>query len=212
MADPIIFGPNYSTYVRSVRMALEEKGAAYKLHEVDIFSGENQNPDFLARQPFGKVPAFEHDGFQVYETDAITRYIDMTFEGPSLQPHDARGQARMTQIIGIVNAYAYPPIVGKLVIQRLVMPKLNETPDEQAIAEALPDARKVLAELERLIGENAYAAGSHLSLADLQLLPVLDYLSMTPEGGELLADVPRVKALHAKLAERESAKRTAPQL
>jgi len=65
----VIHGPSYSTYVRSVRLAFEEKGAAYELAEVDILKGENKQPAYQALQPFGPVPAFEHDGFKLYETD-----------------------------------------------------------------------------------------------------------------------------------------------
>jgi glutathione S-transferase len=53
----------------------------------------------VARHPFGKIPAFEHDSFRLYEAGAIARYIDEAFAGVPLQPADVRGRARMTQII-----------------------------------------------------------------------------------------------------------------
>lgn len=213
MSDPVIHGPAYSTYVRSVRLAFLEKGAPYALNEVDIFAGENQTPAHLARHPYGKVPAFEHDGFALYETDAILRYVDLAFDGPSLQPADARGQARMTQIMKVVDAYGYPPLIGTLVVQRLVMPKLGETPNEQAITEAIPEARKALGELEKLIAGPDVAVGDRLSLADLHLVPVLDYLATTaPEGPELLEGAPRIKALYESLARRDSVRQTRPSL
>lgn len=95
MAKPVIYGPAYSTYARTVRLALEEKGADYDLVEVDILSGVNQTPEHLARHPFGKVPAFEHDGLALYETDAIIRYVNEAFRGTDLVPSDAAGRARM---------------------------------------------------------------------------------------------------------------------
>jgi glutathione S-transferase len=55
MSQPVVHGPAYSTYTRTVRLALEEKGAGYKLDEVDIRCGAGQDPAHLARQPFGKV-------------------------------------------------------------------------------------------------------------------------------------------------------------
>ena len=73
MAPPIIYGPALSTYVRTVRLVLDEKAAAYELVEIDILKGGNKTPEYLARHPFGRVPAFEHDGFALYETSAITR-------------------------------------------------------------------------------------------------------------------------------------------
>src|SRR5262249_12100896 len=90
MASPVVYGHAYSTYTRTARLVLEEKGIEYELEEVDILQGAGQSPAHLARQPFGKVPAFEHDGFRLYETIAITRYIDEAFPGPKLQPADAK--------------------------------------------------------------------------------------------------------------------------
>lgn len=65
MAKPIIYGPAYSTYARTVRLALEEKGVGYDLVEVDLLGGAAKAPEHLARHPFGKVPAFEHDGCEL---------------------------------------------------------------------------------------------------------------------------------------------------
>lgn len=54
----------------------------------------------LARQPFGKVPAFEHDGFALYEMQAILRHVDEVFAGNGLQPNDAK---RRAQILTKIN-------------------------------------------------------------------------------------------------------------
>jgi glutathione S-transferase len=212
MANPTIHGPNFSTYVRSVRMALEEKGQAYDLNEVNIFAGENQSEAHLARHPWGKVPAFEHDGFQLYETSAILRYLDAAFAEPALQPTDARGQARMTQIQAIVDSYAYATLIGTLVINRLVKPNLGDSPDEQAIRDCLPEARKVMGEIDRLVGDDGFAVGGTLTLADLHLLPVLAYVAMTDEGAELFEQAPKLKRLYDTVSVRQSAKTTVPQL
>lgn len=212
MTDPVVHGPNFSTYVRTVRLALEEKGAAYTLNEVDIFAGENQSEAHLKRHPWGKVPAFEHDGFDLYETHAICRYVDAAFDGPALQPNDAKSVARMTQIVDIVDAYGYGTLIGIIVINRLVKPQLGDSPDEQAVAASLSEARKVLGELERLIGDDGFAVSGKLSLADLHLLPVLDYLAMTEEGGELFRETPKLKKLYDALSARDSVRKTQPQL
>ena len=84
MAKPIVYGPSLSTYTRTVRVVLEEKGVEYELKPVNIMAGEAQGSEHTGRHPFGKVPAFEHDGFSLYETVAISRYIDRVFPGPSL--------------------------------------------------------------------------------------------------------------------------------
>jgi glutathione S-transferase len=90
-----------------VRLALEEKGVAYELVPVDIFAVDGPPSEHVTRHPFGKIPAFEHTGFCLYEAGAITRYIDEAFGGPPLQPADPRNRARMNQIISILDSYAY---------------------------------------------------------------------------------------------------------
>ncbi len=77
MAHPIVYGPAMSTYVWSARLALAEKGVTHEL--VDVPFGTHRAEPHLSRQPFAKVPAFEHDGFALYETQAIMRYVDERF-------------------------------------------------------------------------------------------------------------------------------------
>src|SRR5581483_1791031 len=69
MARPVVYGPAGSTYVWSVRLGLAEKGVAHELVELPF--GAHREEPHLQRHPFAKVPAFEHDGFQLYETQAI---------------------------------------------------------------------------------------------------------------------------------------------
>ena len=189
MADPILYGPAYSTYVRTARLALEEKGVSHQLVEVDFLQGE-MPAEQVARHPFGKVPAFEHDGFALYEACAISRYIDMAFAGPALQPTDAKGAARMTQIVSVLDSYAYGPTISQLVIQRMVQPMLGGQSDEAAISAALPAVDKAMAALDALIGDNAWLAGDALSLADLHAAPIFAYFTATPEAASILADKP----------------------
>src|ERR1700730_7833697 len=85
---PIVFGAPYSVYVRAVRLALEEKGVAYELVPLHIFAPGGPSEEHLQRHPFGKIPAFKHAGFHLYEAGAVTRYVDEAFSGPALQPAD----------------------------------------------------------------------------------------------------------------------------
>ncbi|CAM5211102.1 Glutathione S-transferase OS=Bosea thiooxidans OX=53254 GN=ARD30_25575 PE=4 SV=1 [Bosea thiooxidans] len=87
----------YSVYVRAVRLALEEKGVAYRLDPVDVFAKDGPPASLLERQPFGRIPAFEHDGFRLYEAGAIERYVDEAFPGlRSSLPHRASAPASIS--------------------------------------------------------------------------------------------------------------------
>ena len=210
MTDPILYGPAYSTYVRSCRLALEEKGQVYDFVEIDMFGGAHKEPDFLARHPFGKVPAFEHDGFPLYETGAILRYVDEVFAGPRLQPEDAHARARMNQAISIADNYAYTSLIFPIVIERLVEPSSDNTPDEAAIADALPQARTALAAFASLLGDRDFLAGEAPGLADLHLVPIYDYFAQTPEGETLLAEVPTLRRWWERMSARPSVAKTRP--
>ena len=86
MAHPIVYGPADCSYVWSVRLAITEKGVTHELVDVPFGAPLAQAP--LSRQPFAKLPAFEHDGFTPYETQAIVRYVDERFPGAPSQPED----------------------------------------------------------------------------------------------------------------------------
>jgi glutathione S-transferase len=208
MARPIVYGPAGSTYVWSARLALAEKGVAHQL--VDVGIGAHREEPHLARHPFAKVPAFEHDGFTLYETQAILRYIDEGFPSAPLQPTDLHQFARMNQIIGIVDAYAWPSIAAGILFNRMLAPRLGLPVDETAIAEALPRARLCVSEIERLMGDQQFLAGERLSLADLMVIPLLSYFSRVPEGAAPLAEHPVLRAWIARMEGRQSFQVTKP--
>jgi glutathione S-transferase len=143
---------------------------------------------------------------------AITAYIDRAFGGPRLTPDDPKCEARMRQVIGLIDSYGYPALITRLFIQRAVMPMLGGTADEAMIQNALPQARLVLGEIERLRGSGPWLAGPGLSLADLHLAPIVAYLTMIPEGTELLAGHKPLQTWWQHMAERPSVQNTAPKL
>ena len=143
MGKPIVYGADYSVYVRIVRLALEEKGIDYGLVPVDVFAAGGIPGWYLEHHPFGRIPAFEHDGFRLFEASAIARYVDEAFAGPALQPTDARTRATMNQIIGMLDAYSYRAMVWDVAVERLE----KEAPDEALIANGLRQAETVLLSL-----------------------------------------------------------------
>jgi glutathione S-transferase len=208
MSDPVLYGLSRSVYTRIARLALEEKGVSYTLEEVEIFGSSGAPAEHLARQPFGRIPAFAHDGFMLYETGAITRYVDETFAGTRLQPQDARSRARMNQVIGIVDSYAYRPMVWGVFGTRIVAPRAGTEVNETIVAEALAKSRTCCFALQAILGTNRYFTGAELTLADLHALPILLYFSLTPEGVAALAAHPRLRAWLDNVAARPSVQRT----
>jgi glutathione S-transferase len=209
MANPIVYGPAFSTYVWSARLALAEKGVTHEL--VDVPFGAHREEPHLSRQPFAKIPAFEHEGFSLYETQAIIRYVDERFAGAPLQPEDVHQWSRMNQIIGIVDAYVWPCIAGTILFNRVLVPRfLGGTPDEAAIAAALPRARLCLAEIERLMEDNRFLAADFVTLADLMAVPLLYFFSRVPDGREPTAEHPKLQTWLRNMENRQSFQVTKP--
>src|SRR5262245_28683222 len=199
----VLHGYRYSVYQRIARLALAEKGVAYERVEVNPFAADVPAA-YLALHPFGRVPALVHDGFALYETAAITRYIDRVFAGPALQPADPKALARMDQIIGVVDAYGYWPLVRQVFSQAVFSPRLGQPGDAAEVAKGLAASVKVLAALERLAADDAFLVGPSLSLADLHLGAMLAYFVQAKDGAALLHNCVRLAAWWQKFSRRAS--------
>jgi glutathione S-transferase len=205
----VLHGYHYSVYNRIARLALAEKGVAYDRVEVNPFA--DIPPEYLALHPFGRVPTLVHDGFVLYETGAITRYVDRSFPGPGLQPGAPRALARMDQLIGIIDSYGYWPMVRQVFSHRVFRSAAGRPVDEAEIAKGLAGAAKVLPALEALACE-PFLVGRELSLADLHVGAMVAYFTLAPEGAALLAGYPRLAAWWGKLRQRASFAATDPGL
>ena len=204
-----LYGATYSVYVRAVRMALAEKGVSHDLVEVDVFAAGGPPDDHLVRHPFGKIPVLEHDGFQIYETAAITRYVDEAFPGPSLQPADVRDRARMTQIIGVMDSHFYSEIVWGLYVARSDARRAHRPFKEAEIRRQGGRAETCLRALDALAGRDVWLAGEALSLADIHAAPMFALFLQTPEGEELLPGHSRLRSWWAAISARASFAATA---
>jgi glutathione S-transferase len=199
MSQVTVFGASYSVYARIVRLVLEETRTPYELVEIDIFARDSVPPDYASRHPFGRIPAVEHDGFRLFETDAIAGYILERFGDGGLLPADVVHRARMRQIMRIMDNYAYPWLVWGVFVEEMERNRLG-----QLTAEELERGRKCLTVLSDLAGEE-YMAGTQLSLADLWALPMLAYLDLAPTGHKLLQEAPKLSAWLARMRLRPAA-------
>lgn len=197
-----VFGASYSVYVRIVRLVLAEVGVPYDLVEIDIFSKEAVPADYADRHPFGRIPAFEHDGFRLFETDAIVGYIVESFGGGALLPDAARERARMRQVMRIMDNYAYPQLVWGIYVEEMERDRLGRlTPEE------IERGMKCLRVLDGLVA-GEHLAGAQLSLADLWAYPMFVYLDLAPSGRTLLRRFPKLLAWFERMGGRPSAAAT----
>lgn len=202
-----VYGFDASTFVRTVRMLLAEKGADYELIPVNLMTGENKTPEHLARHPFGKIPVVEHGKRRLYETSAITRYLNDVLPGKSLVPGDPMNRARMDMSVAIHDNYGYGALIG-LAGQHL-FPDFVGGKNEQMRQDCLAKSRLVLTEHMKMRGNDPWIAGKDLSLADLFLAPACFYVSITEDAGKAF-DVPGFGDWWNRVQALESYKATPP--
>ena len=207
MSEFIVHSVPGSPYGRSVLATLEEKGASYRF--VSVAPGGSRTEPHISRHPFGRVPALEHNGFALYETQAILRYLDRVLPRPALTPADPKAAGRMDQLMNICDWYLFQGVNNVIGFHRIVGPRLmGLTPDEAAIAAAMPKAHVVFNELSRLLGNKAYLAREEMTLADILIAPQLDFLALTPEWKPLTAATPNLVSWLQRMNARASFKAT----
>jgi glutathione S-transferase len=170
-----------------------------------LIPGTLRQPAHLERHPFGRMPVLDHNGFRLYETQAILRYIDRVLPEPALTPTDARAAARMDQVMNINDWYLFQGCANIIVFQRVIGPMLmNLAPDLETIAQAMPRARTVIGELAKLLDDKPWFAGDRLTLADLLVGPQLELFARAPEWQELAAAAPNLADFLARIEARPS--------
>ncbi len=182
-----LWGFSNSTYVRTVRMVLAEKGVTgYEQVPVNVLKGEPKEPEHLKINPFGKVPVIEVDGFRVIETPAICAYLDAVLPGKSVFPTEPKALARCAMTVGILDSYGYGALLGGVVAYHL-FPDFVGGKNDAAHHEALKTGKLVVGEIMKIRGDDAFIAGAQPTLADFYLAPIFNYVTMTPHKDEFLA-------------------------
>ena len=210
MSKMILWGFDGSTYVRTVKMLLAEKGVTqFEQVPVDVLKGEPKAHEHLQRHPFGKVPVIDHDGMRLIETSAIVRYLNDVLPGPSLVPATAKDRARMDMVIGLIDSYGYAALIGGVAAYHL-FPDFVGGKNDAMRESGLAEGRKVIELAMKAKGPSSFIAGD-LSLADLYLAPVAFYVSLTPDKAALF-DVVGFDGWWEKIQALQSFKQTQPNL
>ncbi len=180
----------------------------YILKPFDVFEPAEHPKEFKSLSPFGKVPVLAHGDLGIYETSAITRYLDQIFPSPSLQPTSPSSLARMNQVISIVDNYAYPILIWKIFVERISAPEEGRECNYQLVEQAHSEAMECLAALEDLIDFNGFLFGKALSLADCYMMPIFVYFMLTPEGKDSLSEFPNIHRWWLAVKQRPSLLKT----
>ena len=192
-----VYGHPMSTCTRKVLTTLTENNTPYELVLVDLMKGEQKQPEHLARQPWGKVPSIDDDGFKLYESRAIIRYLNDKVGG-KLVPTDLRARALMDQWTSIEYSYFTTPTM------KHVVHHMFQRPQEPASLEAATkELEHTLPVLDAHLAKHTYFAGNDFSLADITYMTYVEYGLATPVK-EVYAKHPHFMAWWTRVSERPS--------
>jgi glutathione S-transferase len=170
-----LYGNPLSTCTRKVLALVAEKGAKVDFVSIDIMKGEGQSADHLSRQPFGQIPAIDDDGFVLYESRAILRYLDKKLPGASLMPADAKAMALMEQWISVETSN-FTPHAMKIIYETVFHPMMGKPTDKSKVDEARTALTRTLDIMERQLAKTTFIAGQTFTLADIGYMPYIEYV------------------------------------
>ncbi|KAG6542780.1 hypothetical protein Mapa_015857 [Marchantia paleacea] len=185
-----IHGRPLSPRVRVVVLAMNEMNV-----QSEVIVDDHRSPEYLATiNPFGLHPAVEFDGFNLYESRAIVRYIATNYEGLNLLGSTPKEKAMVDQWVEVEGHSFETPVVN-ILVELFFGPKfLQKVPDVAVAEENITKLEKVLDIYDAQLAKSKYLAGDFYSMADLVHIPML-HRFVTSSGKESL--VTSRKHVHA---------------
>jgi glutathione S-transferase len=190
-----IYGNPMSTCTRKVLMTLAELGTPFEMNVIDFTKGEHKQEAHLRRQPFGRIPTLNDDGFELFESRAMCRYLNEKAGGP-LVPGDIKAHGKMEQWISIetseFSAHA----------MKFIYEYVFKRPQDPAVLAAAQAALDVTCNvMEKQLAKTPFLAGSDFSLADVSFMPYIEYAMATP-AKDIFAKYPHMMSWWNKISER----------
>ena len=176
-----------------VRLVLAQLGLPYTLVERDILKGETRTPEFLEKNPNGRIPALQlDDGSHLFESNAIVWYLA---EGSTLAPADRRARAETLQWM-FFEQYSHEPFIATVRFWKHMLPKLSPL-QEMELPGRMEKGYAALAVMERHLTRHPFFVDGRYGLADIALYA---YTHVADEGGFDLARYPHIKDWMARVA------------
>lgn len=203
-----IYGPSFSTFVRSVMLVCEEKNIDYSVGtEVNGKTLEFQGDQHLSMHPFGKVPVLLHNDTAISETATILRYLDRAFGEETLQGNNFSEKMLCDQWCALSSIYIDQALVRNFMLE-LAFPKgENGQPRFDVIAKARPKALEAASIVSQQLGKKAYLIAESFTLADAILAPILAYNAQAPEAFNLVAEFENLTHYSNRLLARASSQK-----
>ena len=192
-----ILGRKTSSNVMEVLWGCAELGIEYEREDIGGPFGGNDTPEYLAKNPNGLVPTIEDDGFILWESNAILRYLASKHSGGRpIWPDDLRIRAeadkwmdwQLSRVAGAIG-----PIFMNLVRRK------PEERDMDAVAGGIAACREVWGILDRHLRDRDFVAGAHFTIGDIPVgIHAFRYFTLVEDRPAL----PGLEAWYGRLQER----------
>lgn len=191
-----VYGRLNSLNVQKVLWCLGELEVPFERYDVGGLYGGNKEPDFLARNPMGLVPLISDDGFDLWESNTIVRYLAGRYGAGLLWPEDPEARALSDKWMDYQLGTFFPAFKDTVLGLIRTAPE-NRDPDK--IAASVKETAGVLPILDAHLEKSEYVAGDSLTMGDIALGPMLyRYLTLDIDRPPL----PNLEAWHDRLTER----------
>lgn len=171
-----LYGFDISTPVNKVRYVANYLNIEYEYEHINALEGEHQTEAHLKRHPVGKVPVIVDGDFVLFESNAIIKYL-VGKVSSAVYPADLQQRAIIDQWIDFTSIHINNALV-KVFGNRVIFPKVGIEVDERSIQDGLTFLDKFLPVIEGQLQNNSYLAGNEITLADFNLIAILDPLEM----------------------------------
>ena len=165
-----VFGRANSLNVQKVLWTLGELEVPFDRYDAGGLYGVNKEPDFLSRNPTGLVPLLSDDGFDLWESNTIVRYLAARYGAGSLWPEDPKTRALSEKWMDYQLGTVFPAFRDAVLGLIRTAPE-NRDPDK--VAPSVRATAETLAVLDAHLGNLEYVAGDLLTVGDLALGPIV---------------------------------------
>ena len=215
-----LYSYNSSICAQKVRITLAEKGLAFDVQNIDLFTNEQFKPEYLKINPKGVVPALDHDGKIVIESSLICEYIDEAFPQPPLMPADAFGRARMRLWSKEVDEHLFEATrelsfsamfrermrnmteeqregrfnnVGDAIKRERLMSTYERGVESPYVYQGIACFETAFGKMEKELSHGAWIVGDRMTLADINMMPFVARLDFLGLLDAWIADRPGIK-------------------
>ena len=188
---------------QKVHFALLELGLECEIVPIDLTKGEQRKPEFLALNPYGRVPVLTDGDLTLWESHAILSYLGE--KAGKTWPSSVAGRADALRWLFFLSGHVTPP-AADLVRNRIAVKFFGGKPDEDAIAraeKALPDVIRIV---EGELAKSKWLLSNDFTLVDCAYAPILN---ITEKAGFSFEEFPKVKGYLDAMRSRPSWQKTA---